>query len=133
MLDTAFPFTRLTRRDRRSSARTSIRGDLAGANPWGSMTTVHAEAAPEDRHICRDALLDRAEVPAQISATVPAFGGSYRSDDLCATAAREPRSYHQGNRAGQPAASVAADPSGEQIDVELVAEESLATRRASCR
>ena len=38
----------------------------------------------------RDALLDRAEVPAQINATVPAFGGSYRSDDLCASAVREP-------------------------------------------
>ena len=40
-----------------------------------------------------DALLDRAEVPAQISATEPAFWGSYRSDDLCATAACEPRPY----------------------------------------
>jgi hypothetical protein len=50
MLDTTLPFSRLTRSDRRSSARTSIRGDLAGANPWGCMTTVNAEAAPEDRH-----------------------------------------------------------------------------------
>jgi hypothetical protein len=44
MLDTTLPFSRLTRSDRRSSARTSIRGDLAGANPWGCMTTVNAEA-----------------------------------------------------------------------------------------
>jgi hypothetical protein len=29
----------------------------------------------------------------QISATEPAFWGSYRSDDLCATAAWEPRPY----------------------------------------
>ena len=50
------------------------------------------------RQNCRDALLDRAEVPAQISATDPAFGGSYRSDDLCATAACEPRPYQSGQK-----------------------------------
>ena len=50
----------------------------------------------QDHHtpdLSRDALLDRVEVPAQISATVPAFWGSYRSDDLCATAACEPCPY----------------------------------------
>jgi hypothetical protein len=39
------------------------------------------------------------EVPAQINATEPAFGGSYRSDDLCATAACEPRPYRAFGRA----------------------------------
>ena len=32
--------------------------------------------SPSRMHNCRDAVLDRAEVPAQISATEPAFGGS---------------------------------------------------------
>ena len=56
-------------------------------------STTTSPGDVHSRPICRDALLDRAEVPAQISATVPAFGGSYRSDDLCATAACEPRPY----------------------------------------
>jgi hypothetical protein len=37
--------------------------------------------------------LDDREVAAQIGAQEPAFWGSYRSDDLCATAACEPRPY----------------------------------------
>ena len=56
---------------------------------WPHAERGRTELGP--RQICRDALLDRAEVPAQISPTVPAFWGSYRSDDLCATAACEPR------------------------------------------
>ena len=44
--------------------------------------------------------------------SLPAFGGSYRSDDLCATAACEPRPpAHQGNRhpcCGDPARRAAA-------------------------
>jgi hypothetical protein len=60
-------------------------------------------------HICRDALPDRAEVAAQISATEPAFWGSYRSDDLWATAACEPRPYRASRaRLGKPEAGCAA-------------------------
>lgn len=36
---------------------------------------------------------DRPEAHAQISVQDPAFRGSYRSDDLCATAACEPHPY----------------------------------------
>jgi hypothetical protein len=43
--------------------------------------------------ILRDFLDRSAPAPAHISDLEPAFGGSYRSDDLCATPACEPRPY----------------------------------------